>query len=428
MKRTRLLGAWLGCLCSLWAGAVWADGVSRDGVGAISVGRGGTNVAHFDNGVILLDNPAALVNIPTRGLFEFGFDGLIVDLHYNDPENDAQNKRNPVGLPTLSYIHTSEDGQWAYGLGLFAPAGFSAQWDLNNPLLGRQHYKSFGALTKFLPGVAYRVNDRLSVGGTFGVAVSHAEIEGPYFVQSPPLRGAPTILDLQATGAAPTWSVGLQYQLSDRTTLGLAYIDETRFRMDGNARVNILGVTPAPLTSSFDAEVDLVWPRYVAGGISHFFGDCNRHRVSAEVVWFDWSHAFDRIDLQLSDSSNPVIPALLGPTVRESFPLNWDDSVSVRLGYEFFFTNCDVVRLGYIYHPNPIPNETLTPYIPAILEHAVSVGYGRQGERWGFNVAYQYSFGPEENVGRSALAGGDFDNSRFESEAHWLTLSFTLRY
>ena len=55
MKLHALLAAGLGLLLSCSTPA-FANGLIRDGVGAVSTGRGGTNIAHSDNGAILLDN------------------------------------------------------------------------------------------------------------------------------------------------------------------------------------------------------------------------------------------------------------------------------------------------------------------------------------------------------------------------------------
>ena len=85
--------------------------------------------------------------------------------------------------------------------------------------------ETFGALIKILPSAAIRINDRLSVGGSVGVAASHAELEGPFHLQSGPMPGAPALLDLQATGASVAWNLGLQYQINECTTVGLAYIE-----------------------------------------------------------------------------------------------------------------------------------------------------------------------------------------------------------
>ena len=67
---------------------VMAEGVLRDSVGARSAGRGGTDIAFSDNGVILLDNPAGMVNIDGQGMAEIGFDFLFTDLKFSDPDNE----------------------------------------------------------------------------------------------------------------------------------------------------------------------------------------------------------------------------------------------------------------------------------------------------------------------------------------------------
>jgi long-subunit fatty acid transport protein len=119
---------------------------------------------------------------------------------------------------------------------------------------------------------------------------------------------------------------------------------------------------------------------------------------------------------------------LLGPTIRDQFPLHWHDTVSVRLGYEFLLTPCDVLRAGYVYDSPAVPSGTLSPYIPGILQHTFSLGYGRQWENWRFNIAYQYNFSPTEHVSQSALLGGDFNNSAIRAQVHWLSMSVSRRF
>ena len=155
-----------------------------------------------------------------------------------------------------------------------------------------------------------------------GVAVSHAALEGPFYLQTGPLAGAPTVIDLDGSGAALAWSLGLQCKLSERTTLGLAFQNETRFQLDGSAVVDVIALGES---SRFDATTDLVWPRSVGLGIKHDL--CPHRRLSIDVIWFHWSHAFDGLDLQLSSPTNPVVEAAVGPTIRDRFPLDWRDSV-----------------------------------------------------------------------------------------------------
>ena len=427
MRLKRLFGLSMAAVLALQNGAAQADGLVRDGIGAISTGRGGTNIGHSDNAAVLLDNPAGMINVNGAGLFEIGADVVITDLSYSDPDNpDVSGKFRPCPSPNLGYIGKSDDGRWAAGIGVFAPAGFSAEYDMNNPHFGESTYKSLGCLAKVLPGVAFQVNDQLSIGATLGVAFSQAELEGPFYPNSLPLAGAPTEFDLLANGVAPTGSVGLQYKLTPRTTIGACYTEETRFRLDGTVRADV----PFPpaggiVSSNFDAQVDLVWPRSFGVGLRHEVCACRR--FSADLIWYDWSHAFDELDIKLTNSSHPGF-AMFGPTIRDSLPLDWEDSVSLRLGYEWEPIAANIFRMGYVFHNSPVPDSTLNPYLDGVLTHALSAGYSREYERYVLNAAYQYSFSPEREINDSQLAGGDFNDSKFSAEAHWLSLSLLVPF
>ena len=402
-----------------------ADGVVRDGMGAISTGRGATNLGFADNAAIIYDNPAAMTNVAGSGLLELSIDTVVCDLHYTDPDNDVNNIHRGYPAGMVGYIWRDPDSCWAYGIGGFAPAGFGAEFDTTNPHTGPARYMSLGLVAKLLPALAYQVTDRLSIGGTLGVALGHNELEGPFYIQTGPLAGAPTLLDLQATGAAVTGGIGLQYHLTPRTTLGLAYTEETQFDLDGPAQATV--ITPlGPLESRFDADARLVWPRSLGIGLKHDLTCC--HRFGIDVIWYDWSSAFDQLDLVFSNPSNPVVAGLLGPEIRDTFPIGWHDTVSYRFGYEWDANPCLTWRLGYIYHESPVPDDTLNPYLDGVLEHTLSAGLSYRLRRGTLSLAYQYSFGPERQVGDSAIVGDDFSNSTFEAEAHWANISWLIAY
>jgi long-subunit fatty acid transport protein len=387
-------------------------------------GRGGTNVAFADSGMILHDNPAGMVNLHSMEHLEFGADVLITDISYSDPDNHVTADHDPMPLGNVALIRKSLDGQWAVGLGAFTPGGFATDYEMNGPfpLLGNQKYKSFGSLLRILPGVAHRVNERLSVGGTLGVAVSHTELEGPHFLQSGPLTGTPTLMDMQATGAALTWSLGMQYVWTECTTVGLTYQSETRFNHDGHTRTFV----PTVGQSTFDTTLDMTWPRALTLGVRHELSAC--HIAAVDIIWYDWSSAFDQAGLHLTNPTNPIFAALLPAGLNEQFPLLWRDSVSVRVGLERYLCRHRVIRAGYTFNSNPIPNATLTPYIPSFAQHVVGGGFGWYHGGWETDVAYQYFFAPSQTVGTSGLVGGDFSQSRLDPSAHIVYLGFTKRY
>jgi long-subunit fatty acid transport protein len=278
---------------------------------------------------------------------------------------------------------------------------------------------------KLLPAVSYQWNDRLSIGASLGVALGHNELEGPFFIQTGPFAGVPTLLNLHTTGAAVAGGFGLQYILTPQTTLGLSYTAPTQFNMDGNARATIISPF-GPLTSGFDARAKLTWPGSLGIGLKHNLCCCQR--VGLDVVWYQWSAAFNHFDMTFSDPTNPIVAGLLGPTFHDSLPMNWRDTVSVRTGYEWDVNDHWTWRTGYIYHQSPAPNSTLNPYLDGVLLHTFSLGFTRRLPRGAVNFAYQYSFSPTRHIGASDIVGGDFANSTFTAQAHWVNLSYLIPF
>ena len=403
-------------LCTVAA----ADGLIRDGLGARSAGRGGTNIAFADNGSIFHDNIGGAVNYHGDTLVECTIDVLFTDVDYQDAATDSTFTQDFVPLGNFTMMKKL-DPDVAVGIGVYSTGGFAAKFDMEGPpsFPGTRTYKSFGALTRILPGVSLRMTERLSVGGTLGVGASHVELEGPYTIQFGPLRGTPMLMDTQATGAALSWSVGMQYQLSDQTTMGLTYQSETRFHMNGKTAAEVPGLGE----SAFDLEMDMVWPRSLGAGIRHELSPCSIAAV--DLIYYNWQKAYDDVGLFLTNPTNAAF-APFG-TIEEQLPLRWRDTLSVRLGYERVLSNCDRFRCGYVYHRNPIPAETITPYITPIIEHTVSVGYGTQFMGWDVDFGYQYMFGESQQVGTSEIVGGDFDNSEFDTSVHLLFVSFLNR-
>ena len=400
-------------------------------LGARAAGRGGTNFAFSDNGYVLHDNPAGLLGATkcdcgeTRDLLEVSAAMLFPSLQYSDPQNPGVSASNdPFGLGALTIAHRVND-DLAVGLGVYTPAGFGARWNMEGPpgpLAGPQFYKSVGMLIRFLPGFSYQATEQLRVGGTLGVAASHIELEGPYFINSAPLTGTPTVIDLQATGTAITWSTGLQYDVTERLTLGARYQSQNRFKNNGNARVTIPGLG----TSAYDMTLDIVWPRTLGVGLQYKLTDSRR--VGLDLEWQQWSRAMNKIDFAFRNPTNPVFQQVAGPTLNDSVPQNWHDAIVVKSGIEQDIGTDKTIRAGYSYNNDAVQNSTMTPYIPTILSHYFTAGGGLKKCGWEYDAAYQYSFRPTLHEDTSDLAGGDFSSSRFHTAAHWMFLSASRKF
>ena len=422
MSRSRLIALAMFAALATCALRAAADGLIRDGIGPISTGRGGTNQGFADNAAIILDNPGALVNVQGTGLAELGADTIFTAVHYTDPFNDVQSKARPLPMPVLGIIQKSDDERWAWGIGAFVPAGFGASYgSLTNPLLGNNLYRSTGAMGKLLPALSYKATENLSIGISVGIAFTDVQLTGPFVFQTPPLQGLPALVNIGGFGVAPTGSVGMQYQLTDALTIGTTYTEQTNFDIHGGTNASLLLPGPTVISSHFDDKLRMHWPRSVAVGLKYCL--CPHRRFGADVIWYDWAHAFNQIDLQFFNPTNPVVGGLTPLPIRDAFPLNWTNSITTRLGYEWDPNDFDTWRVGYTYHGSPVPDATLNPFLDGVLEHGFSVGFSRKMQRATLNVAYQYNFGKPRAVGTSAIVGGLFDNTTLNAQAQFLMLS-----
>ena len=69
--------------------------------------------------------------------------------------------------------------------------------------------------------------------------------------------------------------------------------------------------------------------------------------------------------------------------------------------YEFgvtrYFDNGWHASAGYVFNENSVPNAYYTPLAADLDRHFFSIGAGRKGKKFDFDVAYQFGYGPARN-------------------------------
>ena len=406
-----------------------ANGILRDSLGAISSGRGGANVAHSDNLSTIHDNPAGVSWMEESLRIEFGTDLLFPNVEYNEPAGGDRSREGLFFLPHFAVAYRPKEWPLTLGLGVFLPGGYGVEYKLDHPVLGRETYRSEGMLLKILPSASLRLGDHVSLGAGIGVGYGSSRIKAPYTFQTGPLALQSGLIDLDTDGFTVTGNFGIQVRPLEGLVLGVAFITETALEQDGSFDLDITGTPLAGLvtdpTATYDVEHTLRWPRSLTAGASY---ETDWGRLSTEVAWTNWGSAFDDLTFNLSNSGNAEFDALAGPTPSDTLPLDWEDSVAVRVGYEHFFTEKTTARIGYIFNHNPIPESTLTPLLPGILEHTITVGIGHDFGQAEIHASYQFAFGRDRDVGTSTIQGGDFDSSTVRAQAHWLFLGLTAKF
>lgn len=314
-------------------------------------------------------------------------------------------------------------------------AALRAEWryeDLPGGLGGASSYgerthRSEILLLRTAAGVAWEITPELSFGASLGLLYNENRLSGPYTVQSQPiLRGAKTLLDLEADGLGLDAQLGVLWKPAKSFRIGASYtfassVDaEGRARTDARRQLADLGAPDAPASGDYDVEVRNRFPQQAS--VAVVWEPLDRLALAAQVDWTDWSEAFDSLEVRFRNGENETLAELLGEDrFDDRIPLRWRDQWVARFGVEYALNEQWTARAGYAWTRSPVPSETLTPLTAAIAEHTVSAGVGYRLRRFSLDAAWQWALPNSQSVTRSELLSDEYSRSEVEISAHTIT-------
>jgi long-subunit fatty acid transport protein len=127
------------------------------------------------------------------------------------------------------------------------------------------------------------------------------------------------------------------------------------------------------VAANYDLEVGLKLPQSIGFGMS--YNASPKFRVGMDFEWVNWKNAFDKMTIKLTKGDNSNINLMMGSSdINIDFPLNWKDAVLVKVGGEYDISQPLTLRVGYAYGSNPVPESTIFPIFPAIVENHITFG------------------------------------------------------
>lgn len=299
---------------------------------------------------------------------------------------------------------------------------------------GLQVHRSSIRVARLGVGVGWQLSRAVAVGAQVSALRNDNELVSPYIFQSQaPLVGLKTLLDVETGGWGASSTFGLVVRPSEAIELGGAYRTRSTLTTHGTATGDVgaqlesLGLT-VPGSFSYAAQVANRFPQQTSASARV---RVSRHvHAMAQVDWWDWSHAFEQLDIQLDNGTNAVVNSVVGgASIRERVPLAWRDQVVRRAGLEWSAHSRVTVRGGYAYGGRVVPDATLTPMTAAIVEHTVGVGVGLAVSSGVVDLAWQVSPGTQRRVADSALAGaGEYDGTSTQVATRAFVLSWSRRF
>lgn len=219
------------------------------------------------------------------------------------------------------------------GLGINSPFGLKTEYD--DDWVGRYYAVNSELLTiNINPTLAAKLTPNLSVGA--GINLQYAEAELSNAIDfgligfSNRLRTRPQAADgfVELTGDDWSWgyNLGLLYEFTQRTRIGLAYRSSISHELEGNADFTVpAAVAPLTATGRFrdtGATTELNLPETVS--LSGYHQLNPRLAVTSDITWTNWSR-FEELRIKFD---NPVEPDSVQPE-------NWHDTFRYSLGEGF---------------------------------------------------------------------------------------------
>jgi len=318
--------------------------------------------------------------------------------------SDGGNAAEPVFIPSLFYTRVLSEKS-RFGLSLVAAVGGGV--DYGDNFVGRYVVQSVElsglALT---PSYAYQVNDQLSIG--VGLSFLQTKLDQEIAINTLLVAddGKATFDDLDDEGYQGI--LGLTYQASKKTLIGVVYRSEASIELEGKLKVE---GTAIPIANQ-GLKIELDNPQTLEMGIQHRLSDAKTLFVN--LGWQDWS-AFSENKLSVKNTG-----------ISDVTDRNWDDTWLAGIAYAQKLDGGKHYNLGLAYESSPVKDKHRTFDFPVDEMWRLSAGYSWQGANQS-----DYAIGATlTRVGEAAIdqtaqrvqAAGDFDKYLL------LSVGGTLRY
>jgi long-chain fatty acid transport protein len=357
---------------------VFAGGYQINEHGARSLAMGGAFAAQASDGSAIFFNPAGLA-------FQKGFKvyfGTTLIMPSSSFKAGAKETKmvDQTFTPINLYASYALSNGLTFAVGVFNPYGLGTEWP--NDWDGQQMAVKTDLQTFYInPTVAYKISDKLAVGVGFSYVTGKVTLKQRVptlsaLLPAPAPSAKDGTVDLDGTGSATNFNVGILYKPTDALSVGLSYRSETKIEFEGTAKFTDMAALAGPVPTNFfpggTGKTTLPMPSNLIVGVAY---DVTKDfTIEADYQHVGWK-AYDQLKLEipLGPSFPPAIPLpLQGPSTLVK---NWEDGYLIRVGGEYRMEKL-ALRAGFIYDKTPQPDAVVEPMLPDANRMEVTVGLG----------------------------------------------------
>ncbi len=403
----------------------WATGFRLPDQDAFATGRGEAFVATADNPSAIYYNPAGIAQL-TGNNFRAGIYGLDLEPSYRPLAPNGTTYDNQAKLhaaPQLYATYGLEDLPFTFGLGVYSPYGLGLRWpqDTGFRTTGTESALTYATIN---PVIGWQVFPNFSIGG--GMTVNYAQIDLQQGLVWPTQNN--DNFRFKGDGWDVGYNLGALWQPHEMLAFGVSFRSGTTVDFGGhttyynNTPLPLPGggVVPAFPKQQVGASGDLNFPLNAILGVS--FRPTPKWNFEFDADYADWSSVGT-----VTIHQDSGFPGLLPKDIP--LVLDWQASWYYEFGVTRYLAGGWHVSAGYIYNENSVPDAHYSPVVADLNRHFFSVGIGRQGKRFDFDVAYQFGYGATRTViGSAPSATGQTADGRYDFLSNALTASVGMHF
>ena len=407
-----------------FAAAFQLTGLSASGVGIANAGA----AASAEDTSTLYYNPAGMTYLSEGHNISFATTLLDRSTRFTNEGTRGYGGVYPVGdsggdggglhaVPSLYYSYSLAP-QWRLGLAINPTFADETEYEKN--FVGRYSgLKTKIRVINVNPSVAYKANDALSLA--VGINFAKADVE---FNQAAPNPGGPTRPDGSGTleGDATGWgyNLGLMYQVSKDTRVGLSYRSKIKFDLEGSQNVQIPGLGTV-INRSITAE--LTTPDTASLAVHHQLNP--KWAVLADYTWTGWS-SLQKLEPVTSTGARAVAP----------LRYNFKDTYRVGLGTTYQLNDQWMLRLGVAFDKGAVPDDaSRTMTVPDQDRTWLAIGAKwKVTPKASLDIGYAHIFVKDANTARNVYRDTNETQlmqtvrGKFETSADYLSVQLNYAF
>ena len=284
-----------------------------------------------------------------------------------------------IGLIPNFYFAKAINDRWRAGIGLNSPYGLKTEYDAG--WQGRyQAMKSELITANINPSLAFKVNQRLSLGG--GINISYAETTLTSAVDSGTIcygslnpavcsgklgltpQNADSAIAMTGSDWGWGYNLGGIFQVTDALRLGVAYRSGMRFSLNGNANFSEVPAALSAILTPNKITAALNLPDTVATSLAYQLNP--QWQLLADVTWTNWE-TFKQLQVVRANGS-----------VLYKQAENWQGSLRYSVGASYQYSDKLKLRYGLALDETPVTSTFRTARTPDSNRFWLSVGLSYQ--------------------------------------------------